>query len=157
MVANSESPKTANPAPSDFTALVRLHLRFGWWALCGFVLLGIVLEGLHGLKLGFYLDLSNATRRHMWTLAHAHGTLLGLINIAYALTLRTRDLDPSNESESAMAGASVPLLASTLLLPLGFLLGGVIIYAGDPGLGIVLAPIGGFALLYATWRTARAL
>ena len=97
MVANSESPKTANPAPSDFTALVRLHLRFGWWALCGFVLLGIVLEGLHGLKLGFYLDLSNATRRHMWTLAHAHGTLLGLINIAYALTLRTRDLEASEK------------------------------------------------------------
>ena len=27
-------------------------------------------------------------RRLMWTLAHAHGTLLGLVHIAFAVTVR---------------------------------------------------------------------
>ena len=44
-----------------------------------------------------------------------------------------------------------------LILPLGLFLGGVRFYAGDPGLGIALVPIGGAALLYATIHTAHSL
>ena len=64
--------------------LVRRHLRFGWWSLATFGLLGLVLETLHGFKVGAYLDVSNETRRLMWTLAHAHGTLLGLVHLGFA-------------------------------------------------------------------------
>ncbi len=32
------------------------HLRFGWWALAVYVCLGIVLETMHGFKIGWYLD-----------------------------------------------------------------------------------------------------
>ena len=118
-------------------------MRFGWWALLGFLTLGIVLEALHALKLGWYLNLANQTRRFMWTLAHAHGTLLALINIAFGA------------AATAMPGltqrlnkfASPFLLASSLLLPLGFLLGGVYIMEGDPGLGILLVPPGALLLL----------
>ena len=61
-------------------ALVRRHLRVGWGALALFAASGLVLEAFHGLKLGFYLDLANETRRLMFTLGHAHGTLLALVN-----------------------------------------------------------------------------
>lgn len=133
----------------------RFHLKFGWWTVLAFLTMGIALEGMHGLKLGYYLDLANATRRHMWTLSHAHGTLLGLINIAFALSVRT--FAAAGADERWKRSASLALLVATLLVPGGFALGGLTIYAGDPGLGILLVPIGGFALLYAVWQTARRL
>lgn len=133
-------------------ALQRQHLRIGWWAVLVFLALGIGLEALHGLKIGAYLDLANTTRRHMWTLAHAHGTLLGLVNIAFALTVGLLyDARPSGGWRST----SVSLLGATILMPTGFFLGGVTFYGGDPGLGIALVPIGAFALLYAVWQVAR--
>jgi hypothetical protein len=133
----------------------QFHLRLGWWAVFVFLAFGIALEGMHGLKLGYYLDLANSTRRHMWTLSHAHGTLLGLVNIAFALSLRaSAALD---DSDGWQRRASLALTLATLLLPGGFLLGGITIYAGDPGLGVLLVPIGGLALLYAVWLTARRL
>lgn len=133
--------------------LARFQLRVGWWAVLIFLSFGIVLEGLQGLKLGYYVDLANTTRRHMWTLAHAHGTLLGVLNIVFALSLRAGWAE--DDASGWQRRASISLVLATILLPAGFLLGGVRIYAGDPGLGIVLVPIGGLALLYAVWLTAR--
>lgn len=137
-------------APSDEEQLTRTHLSFGWWALAVFTLLGLVLEGAHGLKLGWYLDVSNATRRLCFTLGHAHGTLLGLLNLAFALCLPKGKL-----SRLSAARASFSLRAATVLMPLGFLLGGVSFYAGDPGIGIVLVPPGGVLLVYALVVIAR--
>ena len=51
------------------------HVRFGWWSLLFFLTLGIALESLHGFKIGWYLDVTNETRRYMFTLGHAHGTM----------------------------------------------------------------------------------
>ncbi len=65
----------------------RHHLRFGWWLLLVFASAGLALELLHGFKVRAYLDVSNETRRLMWTLAHAHGTLLGLVHIVFGLSL----------------------------------------------------------------------
>ena len=62
-----------------------LNLRAGFLALFVFATLGLLLEALHGFKLGFYLDVDQETRRLLWRLGHAHGTLLGLLNIGYAL------------------------------------------------------------------------
>ncbi len=62
------------------------NLRFGWWSLLVFLSLGAVLEALHGFKIGWYVDVGNETRRLMFTLAHAHGTLLALVNIVAGLT-----------------------------------------------------------------------
>ena len=127
------------------------HLRFGWWSLFAYLSLGLGLEALHGFKLGWYLDVGNEMRRLMFTLAHAHGTLLALVNLAAGLTLRfVKDLVLPRY-------ASFSLIAAGVLLPLGFLLGGIQIYGGDPGVGIVLVPIGGFFLLYGVGATARAV
>lgn len=133
--------------------LSRRHLSFGWWSLLLFLLLGLALETLHGLKIGFYLDVSNSTRRHLWTLAHAHGALLGLVHVAFALTLRAMP----RPSDRWARIASPCLLGASVLLPGGFFAGGVFIYGGDPGLGVLLVPIGAALLAVAVFLTARGL
>ena len=45
--------------------------------------------------------------------------------------------------------ASRGLLVSLVLLPFGFFAGGVVVHGGDPGLPIVLVPIGALALVVA--------
>jgi hypothetical protein len=146
-----ESPEIGAPPDSPGSALVRRHLAFGWWSLAVFTTLGLVLEAAHGLKLGWYLDVPSATRRLSFTLAHAHGTLLGLVNIAFAVSLGHARL-----SAATAARASFALRAVTILLPLGFLLGGVAFYAGDPGFAIVLVPPSGALLVVALVMVARA-
>jgi hypothetical protein len=129
----------------------RRHLRFGWWSLLVFATLGLVLESLHGFKIRAYLDVSNETRRLMWTLAHAHGTLLAAIHIVYGLTLRGRP-SPAVAGERLI---SPSLVAASVLLPGGFFLGGVAFYAGDPGVGVLLVPAGAVLLLFAIFGIAR--
>lgn len=130
--------------------LAQRHLRIGWWSLLLFLTMGVVLEALHGFKLGYYLDVSNSTRRHMWTLCHAHGTLLSILHIAFAASLSLL-----GRPRPALIGwASSCLSASTALLPGGFFLGGLYIYGGDPGLGIALVPLGALALAAAVGLTA---
>lgn len=145
-----KTPAAVDPA-NDPMLLTKRHLRFGWWTLLVFLTLGLVLEALHGLKAGFYLNVTNETRRLMWTLAHAHGTLLALVNLGFASTVR---LLPE-WSARPRGFASVCLRAATLLIPAGFFLGGAVIYSGDPGLGIILLPVGGLLLLVAVFLTAR--
>jgi len=134
----------------DPAVLTKRHLRFGWWVLLVFLTMGLALEALHGFKVGLYLNVSNETRRLMWTLAHAHGTLLGLVNIAFALTVRLLPEWPARER----GVASLCLRSATLLLPAGFFLGGLFIYSGDPGLGILLVPVGGLLLVVSVFLTA---
>lgn len=131
--------------------LVTRHLRVGWWSLALFATLGLVLETLHGFKIGLYLDVSNETRRLMWTLAHAHGTLLSLVHLMFALTVRTLSIPPGR-----LGATSNALLLASLLLPGGFFLGGIQVYAGDPGIGIALVPVGAALTIYAAVVVARA-
>ena len=140
--------RTSRPAV-DYS---RRHLRFGWWSLLGFLILGFGLELLHGFKAGLYLDVSNGTRRLMWTLAHAHGALLGLVHILYALCLR---LFPNMAADSRRA-ISGSLIGASVLLPGGFFLGGLSFYGGDPGLGILAVPVGATLLVVAVFLIARA-
>jgi hypothetical protein len=123
--------------------LARRHLRFGWWSLLAFAAFGLVLETLHGFKVGAYLDVSSETRRLMWTLAHAHGVLIGAVHVLFALSLRTAP----ELGGPRLPHASRALIGASLLLPGGFLLAGVRVYAGDPGLGILLVPVGAVLLL----------
>jgi hypothetical protein len=145
-------PTPPMPLPAG-PELIRRHLQFGWWALLVFLTAGLALEALHGFKVEAYLRVSNETRRLMWTLAHAHGTLLGLVNLAFAATLRGLPAWP----EPNKRFASSALLAATVLMPAGFFLGSLFIYAGDPGLGILLVPVGGILLFASVFLTARAL
>jgi hypothetical protein len=129
--------------------LVRRHQLAGWWGLVAFASLGIALEVMHGFKLGWYLDLANETRRHLFTLAHAHGTVLSLVNLAFAASpVAVRG------HEGGASTASACLLAAAILLPGGFFLGGLAPESGDPGIGIVAVPIGAAALVVGAAITA---
>ncbi|MBI3449262.1 MAG: hypothetical protein HY049_10150 [Acidobacteria bacterium] len=133
-------------------ALSGRHVRAGWAMLAVYLTLGAFLEALHGFKVGWYLNVSNETRRLMLTLAHAHGDLVGAVNILYAFTL-------ARERAAArwQTVASALLLAGSLLLPLGFLFGGLVVYGGDPGVGVLLVPPGAALLIAAVgliaWKT----
>lgn len=142
-----------DPVPTGDTApvYVRRHLRFGWGMLLVFLTLGIALEVMHGLKLGWYLNVANETRRLMWRLAHAHGVLLALVNLAFASTVRlTPPGDPAWRRR-----ASRCLRLAGVLLPGGFLLGGIIVYEADPWIGILLVPFGAFFLFVGVLLTVR--
>jgi hypothetical protein len=124
------------------------NLRFGWWSLLVFLSLGGMLEILHGFKIGWYVDVGNDMRRLMFTLAHAHGTALALVNIAAGLTAR------SVKALTPRASVCFSLIWAGILFPVGFFLGGVVTYGGDPGLGIWLVPIAALLLFYSVLRIA---
>lgn len=113
-------------------------------------------EGMHGFKVQWYLSVENEMRRMMWRLAHAHGTLFSVLHLCLAATLLAVPKLPGREA----AIASACFTAALVVMPAGFLLGGIWLYHGDPGLGIVLIPagatlllVGVVALLAALWRT----
>ena len=97
---------------------------------------GVVLEALHGFKLAPYLE--DGMRRQMWTLAHAHGTLLSLTCVVLAWA------GPLASLPAGRAGYCDRLFAiGAVMLPLGFLLGGAWHSEADPGIGVLLVPAGG--------------
>jgi len=128
------------------------HRRWGWSLLPLFVAFGLVLEMLHGFKVDAYLNVSNETRRLLWTLAHAHGSALAIVNIVFGLALEREPV----KTMANLGVTSACLLAATVFLPLGFFLGGVTSSEGDPGLGILLVPPGAVLLIAALLLVARA-
>lgn len=148
---DSQRP-TSSPGDSGWS-LIRWHSRVGWWSLLLFLTLGITLEAMHGFKVQWYVGEHNSTRRLMWTLAHAHGTLLALVHLAFASAIQ-------------LFGAcflrsfrlrSWCLSMATILMPFGFFAGGFHIDDGDPGLGILLVPVGAGLLFVAVLLTALAV
>ena len=128
------------------------NVRFGWWALLVFLLGGFVLELLHGFKVSWYLAVAAEPRRLMWQLAHAHGTLVALVNVAFGLTMRAMP-----HADAWVSRASPCLLSAAILLPGGFFLGGFGIRGGDPGLGVFLVPVGALVLAAGVAFAALAL
>jgi hypothetical protein len=141
----------ADPSDSELP-YVRRHLRVGWWSLFWFGVAGLALETLHGFKVSAYLDAASDARRLMWTLAHAHGTLLGVVHVLFAVSLRTFP----DFAVARRRLVSLSLLWATVLLPGGFLLGGVFVYGGDPGLGVLVVPFGAVLFLLAALLLGRA-
>ncbi|MDP6977969.1 MAG: hypothetical protein QF570_05110 [Myxococcota bacterium] len=131
------------------TAQGRQHIRFGCYALLVFIVLGFALEMFHALRFGFYLSDETEPRRLMWTLAHAHGALVALIHIAFGA------IWPQLEPAARLETASLCLRGAMVALPGGFFLGGLWVIPPDPGLGIVLVPIGGLLLVAAVAFVAR--
>ena len=116
------------------------NLRAGWWTLLVFVCLGVLLEIGLAFRGHFYMDVSQQTRRLMWRLSHAHGTLLALLNILYGL-LAAHSLSTSQQFGSRA------LLAAGWLIPCGFFLAGFFAYHSTPGLATLLIPTGAVLLV----------
>lgn len=127
-------------------ALIRRHLLVGWGGLFLFIVLGSALDLLLAYKVSVYVRADREMFRLMWRLAHGHGTLLSLVHLGFCVTLRA--LSDRNLSQSAKL-ISGCLSAATLLIPLGFFLGGVGTTDGDPGELVFLVPAGSVLLLAA--------
>ncbi len=123
--------------------------RFGWWSLLCWLSLGMLLEAMHGFKVGWYLDVIHDARHLQLTLAHSHGTLLALVNLAFVAT--------AGPDTGRLGRAGACLRWAGLLMPLGFLFGGVFAMGSDPFFAIVLVPIGGLLLFTGVLLTVRSL
>jgi hypothetical protein len=109
------------------------HLRFGWTLLAIAIIAGALLETLLGWRSS--LIGADDLRHQLWSLAHFHAAFLALLNLIYP-------------SATKRATTSSALIAGSILLPLGFFLGGLAHPEGDPGIGIWLAPVGAVLLAY---------
>lgn len=125
---------------------VKRALVTGFALLAVSIPFGVTLEALHGFKVQAYLQ--SEMRRELWRLAHAHGTLLGILCLVFA-ALAERHLP-----KKARSSVTRQLTAGALAMPIGFFLGGVLNSEGDPSLGIVLVPVGAVLLVSALAQAA---
>jgi hypothetical protein len=130
--------------------IARRHYLWGWCLLFVFLGLGGVLETLHGFKIGIYLDPDRRIRRELWRLAHAHGTLLALVQLAFAAGVTRL----GRWTPGRLKLVSFFLLDAAGLMPVGFFLGGFGHGESDPGPGILLVPFGAALLAVAAGMTA---
>ena len=121
---------------------IRACLRYGWTAIAALLLLGLGLESLHLVKAPLYFEVR--IRRELWTLAQVHGGLLALMTVVFvhsaAQLMRTG---------AGRRRASLAMRIGALLVPLGFLLGGIGNTETDPSLAIVMVPLGAVFVLHA--------
>mgnify|MGYP001558120711 CR=1 FL=1 len=138
MALNAPKPVASAIVATPAEIAAAKSLRYGFTALLLFVAGGLTLEFLHLIKAPWYLE--SHLRRELWVLAHAHGALLAVFNLAYAALL---------PRIASAASASLWLRWGAALVPAGFFLGGIGNSEGDPSLLIVLTPIGALAVLVA--------
>jgi hypothetical protein len=100
---------------------------------------GLLLEGFLGFRVSGYM--SDLARREMFRLAHTHGTLLSILLLISALTISSNLVYPNKF-------AILSLRIGTILMPLGFLLGGIWTNKEEPNLLVFLAPIGGILVIF---------
>ena len=106
---------------------------------------GLILDGLLAFRAPGYLD--DPVRRELFRLAHAHGTLLSLLLVVVGLCGRRGVVEPFRAARAA-------LRVGSLLMPLGFLLGGIRHFEGDPGLLVWMAPPAALLLIFGVVSTA---
>ena len=112
-------------------------IRQGWISLALWITFGILFEGLCTFR---FSVLDDAVRCEMFRLAHAHGTLLNLVLIAAAICARLELIRVGFKT-------SVGLRTAAVLLPSGFFFSGLWHFRDEPGLAILLVPIGAVLLL----------
>jgi Na+-driven multidrug efflux pump len=125
----------------------RLTLRTGYWLLAVAIPFGLTLEALHGFKVRAFVQ--SEMRSELFRLAHAHGTLLGILCLVFAA------LAEKNVPEASRLVIARLVAWGAVLMPLGFFFGGILNSEGDPSLGIVLTPLGAVLLVVALVRAAQ--
>lgn len=139
-MAEKQQDNREKPAAAEGSKFGTSLSTQGWFGLAFWLSLGLLLEGLIGFRAPAYLQ--DATRRELFRLAHAHGAILSLLLLIAGLYLN-KDLiaPPSHAIRALQVGA--------VLMPLGFLLGGIWHYESDPNPLIIAAPIGGLLIIFA--------
>lgn len=116
------------------------HLRLALATTALFLAMGLCLEAMLGFRIAGVVD--DELRREFLRLGHAHGALLGLVNVAlaYALErLRTPAAWATRIRPAALVGA--------LAVGLGFVGGGLWHGPTDPGPLVLVVPAGAMLLL----------
>lgn len=126
--------KTEAPAINEGSAL-----KQAWVSIAVWMTLGLLLEGLLAFRSPAYLQ--DEVRREMFRLAHSHGGVLNLLLLAAAFYVRI--FSPKFPNIAMLA-----LRVGVVLMPVGFLLGGIWHYNSDPGPGVFLAPLGGLVIIF---------
>lgn len=119
----------------------------GWVSVAVWMAVGLLLEGLIGFKTPAYLQ--DDQRRELFRLAHTHGTFLGLLLVMAAFCSQRFNL-------SLSPAVNISLRVGTLLIPFGFLIGGLWHFESDPGIGIWLVPPGALLVIFAVTALALA-
>ncbi len=109
----------------------------------------MVLEALHLFKAPFYLE--DPLRRELWVLAHAHGALLSAISLLIVALVPRLTLSPARWQRIDRG-----LAVGALLVPWGFLLGGIGHGEADPSPAILLVPVGALLLAVSLGQIALA-
>lgn len=120
----------------------RVHLRLSIVLVAVFLGFGLVLEGLYGLRRAQWMD--DEIRREFLRLGHAHGGLLGLLNLVMAWAmgrLGTPEHWAGRVRVAAWVGAA--------LVGVGFVGGGLFHGPTDPGPLVLLVPAGALMVLAA--------
>jgi hypothetical protein len=130
-VTEAEKPETAR----DYSSL----LFHGLVGIAVWMSFGLLLEGLIAFRIPDYL--SDPVTREMFRLAHAHGTLLSLVLVAVGLSANADYISPANAGKLALHIGSV-------MMPVGFMLGGIGNYESDPNPLVFFAPLGGIMVIF---------
>lgn len=126
-------------APNDRAGKLFGLSRQGWIGVAIWMSFGLLIEGLIGFRSPAYLQ--DAVRRELFRLAHTHGTVLSILLLVAYLHLTNGSVEPPGP-------AIWSLRIGTIVMPAGFLLGGIWHYESDPGLLIFLAPLGGLLVIF---------
>ena len=110
-----------------------------WYSLAFWMTAGLFLEGLLAFRSPAYLQ--DPMRRELFRLAHAHGTVLNIVTLVATLYLTKGLISPPRL-------ALWSLRLGVIAMPLGFLLGGISHSETDPGLAVLLAPLGGLMIIF---------
>ena len=111
----------------------------GWLSLALWMSFGLLLESLMAYKSPAYLD--DPQRRELFRLAHAHGSLLGVVLVIAAVWARSAGARLSRRVVQAVRfGGAV--------MPIGFLAAGLWHPESDPGIAIWLVPAGALPLIF---------
>ncbi len=125
------------------------HARLSLVLVALVLVSGLLLEGLHGLRVAPFME--DTLRREFVRLGHAHGGVLGLLNLAVV---------PLPERLETPEGWARPLriaaLLGAVLVALGFVGGGLWHSATDPGPLVLLVPAGALCLAGACLALALA-
>ena len=142
MAKSAQSP-AAPPPERDPRA--RLHARAGWTLLALGLTFGVTLEAMEAFRVSWIV--ADAWRNRLWALAHFHADAMGLVNLVYRPWV-------GELPEPGARTASRVLAIGSALIPLGFVLGGLAHTEGDPGLGILLVPVGAVMVISVAARQA---
>jgi uncharacterized membrane protein YgdD (TMEM256/DUF423 family) len=127
------------PAETPQPAPVSGLLFQAWLSIAVWMSFGLLLESVIGYRVPAYLN--DPVRRELFRLAHTHGALLNIV-----LLLASLCIDRGLVSPGTIALWSLRI--GVVLMPLGFLLGGIWHFEGEPGIGVWLAPLGGIMVIF---------